>query len=207
MNRGKLIVLTGIDGCGKSTHAGLLAEKLEMSGYTVVKGRTSPRKMPMHKTIQHIRNSLATDGIKFPLDIRAICLAVAMYDYVQSEIVPALENGKIVVLDRYIESTYVYLKGRNIDYRWPTAILNLLPKPDLTLYLNISPDIAASRISIRDELQVHERPEILSEIYKTFMEYNNEHPEIKRIDTNRDMENVHNDILDAALRMLNGEQI
>jgi dTMP kinase len=103
--RGHFITFEGGEGSGKSTHAATLAQRLQSLGIKVVLTR-EPGGSAGAEIIRHILLS----GIAKPLgaETEAILFAAARDDHVRSTILPALEAGKWVICDRFIDSTRVY---------------------------------------------------------------------------------------------------
>ena len=105
------IVIDGIDGAGKSTQAALLAEALERDGHSVVKVR-DPGGTELSDRIRAVLLSPST-----PISpIAELCLYAAARAQLVNEIIrPALEEGKVVVSDRFTWSTFAYQGwGRNL---------------------------------------------------------------------------------------------
>ena len=146
MPRGTLIVIEGIDGTGKSTHARSLGEWLTSHGRQVVLSR-EPTDGPWGAKL---RASAATgrltagDELEYFLNDRR--------QHVEEIITPALAAGKAVVLDRYYFSTMAYQGARGFD---PVEIRHLneqfAPVPDLLLILDLEVDTALQRIGSRGD--------------------------------------------------------
>ena len=168
---GKLLVLTGVDGCGKSTQYENLKDWLKKNEYSF-KGITfSPRKRENYSIYHDMKYGLLDEGIEMPADIRSIILAFDTYVQICTELMDALNSYDIVVTDRYIESTIIYLKARGIDSYWPYQILKKAPNPDLYLYIDTKIDTCIERVYTRKKKrQSHETPEIMKCVQKIFNE-------------------------------------
>jgi dTMP kinase len=148
--RGKFITFEGGEGTGKSTQAGLLANKLESLGLGVLLTR-EPGGSPGAEIIRHVLLS----GAAKPLgaDAEAMLFAAAREDHVRCTIEPALAAGKWVVCDRFADSTRVYqgalgqVDRRLIKGLERVSIGDLLP--DLTLILDVPVDVALERRALR----------------------------------------------------------
>ena len=146
MQRGLFIVIDGIDGTGKSTHARRLGEWFESQGRVVVLSR-EPTAGPWGKKL---RESAATgrlspeDELEYFLNDRR--------QHVTEIIAPALAAGKVVILDRYYFSTMAYQGARGFD---PAEIRRrneeFAPVPDLLLILDLEVDQALQRIGARGD--------------------------------------------------------
>lgn len=139
--RGRLIALEGIDGCGKSTQARILADRLGAL-------RTfEPGATPLGAALR----ALLLDPGEAPVAERAEALLMAAdrAQHVADVLEPALASGRWVVTDRYAASTLAYQGfGRGLDrvdleavVTWATGGLH----PDLTVLLDLSPAAAAGR--------------------------------------------------------------
>jgi dTMP kinase len=139
--RGRLIVVEGIDGAGKSTQVARLATALRERGVTVTVSR-EPTDGPWGKKI---RASAATG--RMPLDEELAAFIEDRKEHVATLIRPALERGETVLLDRYYYSTIAYQGARGGD----TAAIRraneaIAPKPHLALLIDFDPEQALRRI-------------------------------------------------------------
>jgi dTMP kinase len=142
---GSLLIFEGIDGTGKSTQMSLLAKALEENGHTVVTSR-EPTNGPFG---QKLRDSMTTGRLS-PEEELAL-FHDDRRDHVEHLILPALEAGKIVILDRYYFSTMAYQGARGFD---PEEIRRLnedfAPVPDQVFLLELPIETALERIGCRD---------------------------------------------------------
>lgn len=149
--RGKFITFEGIDGCGKSTQAKLLAEKLMAAGKRVVLTR-EPGGTPL---AERVREALLSQESKPSSQAELLLFLAARAQSVADVVEPALESGAWVVCDRFSDSTFAYQGyGRGMD----VATLEKLDafatsglKPDLTILLDLDREASKSRIAIREE--------------------------------------------------------
>jgi dTMP kinase len=142
---GIFITLEGIDGCGKSTQARLLAKELRRMGYDVVLTR-EPGGTPLGKKLRPIL--LHPDSIICP-EAELLLYLADRAQHVKTVILPALEDYQIVISERFADSTIAYqAAGRGLPEKTVVA-LNLTATggltPDLTLLLDISPAAAGKR--------------------------------------------------------------
>jgi dTMP kinase len=147
---GRFITFEGGEGGGKSTHAKLLAERLEQGGIEVVLTR-EPGGSPGAEIIRHVLLS----GAAKPLgaETEAILFAAARDDHVRATIEPALEAGKWVICDRFLDSTRVYqgMLG-HVDARLIRGLERVTvgtTMPDLTLILDVPVELGLERASKR----------------------------------------------------------
>ena len=152
MTRGKFIVLEGGEGAGKSTQARLLAEALTARGLDIVTTR-EPGGTPGAEVIRTLL--LDTQGEGWGLRAEALLFAAARADHVERLIRPAIEAGKWVICDRFLDSSRAYQGGagglRDEDIVTLHRIGSAGLLPDLTLLIEVSPEIAAERLAMRDQ--------------------------------------------------------
>ena len=151
MARGKFITFEGGEGCGKSTQVRRLAEALKREGVDAVLTR-EPGGTWLAEEIRHLIKDQTTDA---PCDRSELLLFLAARaQLVKNVIRPALEAGKWVVSDRFSDSTLAYQGyGRGL----PLEILRMANdfaceglEPDLTLLLEVSPEVAQQRMRKRE---------------------------------------------------------
>lgn len=148
--RGRLITFEGGEGTGKSTHAGLLVERLKTLGIAVVRTR-EPGGSPGAEAIRHVLLS----GAAKPLgpSAEAILFAAARDDHVKQLIEPALACGAWVVCDRFIDSTRVYQGALgHVDMKFIRALERATIgelMPDLTFVLDVPAEDGISRANKR----------------------------------------------------------
>ncbi|OUO61832.1 dTMP kinase [Collinsella sp. An271] len=146
------ITLEGIDGCGKSTQARLVAAALKHAGHEVV----SLREPGGVAISEKIRALLLDPENKAMCDTCELLLYEAARAQLVHEIVrPALAEGKVVVCDRFFDSTSAYQAFAGTVAREDADVANALAVgdcvPDLTLVFDIDPAAAASRREQRDD--------------------------------------------------------
>jgi len=139
MSKGKFIVLDGIDGSGTTTHAKLLKNWLMQKGYAVVL-TTEPSKRKIGTLIRKIIRTTETST-----EIDALLFAADRLDHVEMVIKPGLAANKIVISDRYVESTIAYQTTAGLDIGWVLELNKFIINPDLTIILDIEPEIGLNR--------------------------------------------------------------
>ena len=148
--RGRFITFEGGEGGGKSTHARLLAQRLKAAGVDVVVTR-EPGGSPGAEIIRHVLLS----GAAKPLgpETEAILFAAARDDHVRNTIAPALEAGRGVICDRFMDSTRVYQGALgNVDLRLIKGLERVTVGdvvPDLTIILDVPADVGLRRAAQR----------------------------------------------------------
>lgn len=148
MIEGKFITIEGPEGAGKTTIIAMLAEKLSADGYDVVLTR-EPGGIEIAEQIR----SVILDKSNTAMDPRteALLYAAARRQHLVERVKPALEAGKIVLCDRFIDSSLAYqgyARGLGMDEVLTInqfAIEHMMPS--LTLYFDIDPELGLSRIN------------------------------------------------------------
>ena len=150
--RGRFVTFEGCEGSGKSTQIRLLGEKLTQEGVDFIITREpggSDVAEQIRKIILDGRNTAMCD------ECEALLYAAARVQHLREIVVPALDKGKLVICDRYVDSSLAYqgaARGLGYDY---IAKINSLAigeyAPDLTVFLNISPKAAFERKHGADE--------------------------------------------------------
>ena len=157
--KGKFIVLEGIDGCGKTTHAKLLAQWLTANGHSVLH-----TKEPSHGRIGLLlREYLKKDNL--PL-IDALLFTADRVEHVEKEINPALSDGKVVVCERYFYSTMAYQMAQGLAKKWLHDLNSFAAKPDLIILLDLSPDVSVKRTTTNEKFEKLEFLKKVSANYK-----------------------------------------
>lgn len=148
--RGLFITLEGGEGAGKSSQIELLRKKLTDEGHDVVVTR-EPGGTRGAEIIRHVLLSGAAE--KLGSEAEAMLFSAARSDHVEEVIRPALEKGKTVLCDRFIDSTRVYQGGEGkVDMDYLYQLEELVCEnvwPDMTLILDIDPEIGMKRANSR----------------------------------------------------------
>ena len=143
------ITLEGGEGAGKSTQAGLLADRLTQAGRTVLRTR-EPGGAP---GAELLRSLLLGGTIDWSPSAETYLHFAARAEHLSRTILPALAAETIVICDRFADSTMAYQGyGQGADRALIAGLTALLPiQPDLTLLLETSPETGANRVASRAE--------------------------------------------------------
>ena len=186
MNQGYLIALEGVDGTGKSTQCGLLADYLESCDFPVVRLReptTGVWGQKIRKILTEGRGDVTPEEeLKYFINDRK--------EDVEQNILPALEQGKVVLIDRYYYSTAAYQGALGFD---PLKIIDdnelFAPRPDLLFIIQGSLDESFRRIEQgRDSFSSFEKRDYLEKVRSIFDRFTGDH--IRRIDGDPPIEKV-----------------
>ena len=205
--KGLFITFEGGEGAGKSTQIVKLREALENLGFDVVQTR-EPGGCPEAEQIRDLILGSAQHHFD-PLS-ETLLLYAARYEHVKKKIQPALDAGKIVLCDRFADSTLVYqgyaggLSLSLLETLYALIIGDL--KPDLTFVLDLSIEISSERTQSRGlpqdrfeskDIDFHRR------LRKGFLELAQQHPErMVVIDASRTIEEIFQQILKLFLTKL-----
>ncbi|MBS1148553.1 MAG: tmk [Myxococcaceae bacterium] len=146
----RFVVIEGLDGAGTTTQCAALARELRAEGREVLTTR-EPSDGPIGKMIrQALTRQLGLSAKKKPLtpETLALMFAADRVDHVAREIEPALERGAVVLSDRYLLSSLAY-QGSQLPIGWVEEINARARVPDLTLFLEIDPELGAQRRAVR----------------------------------------------------------
>jgi dTMP kinase len=146
---GYFISFEGIDGSGKSTQARLLADHLRGTGRDVVLTR-EPGGSPGAEQIRAL--VLEGDGDRWSPETELLLFTAARRDHLERTIAPALEAGKIVICDRFADSTRLYQGLARADLRKLVDQLHNLMigrEPDLTILIDMDPATGLGRALAR----------------------------------------------------------
>ncbi|HEY0958839.1 MAG TPA: dTMP kinase [Novosphingobium sp.] len=212
MTRGKFIVLEGGEGAGKSTQARLLAEALAARGLDIVTTR-EPGGTPGAETIRTLLLDL--EGEEWGLRAEALLFAAARADHVERLIRPAIEAGTWVICDRFLDSNRAYqggaggLQDEDIVTLHRIGSAGLLP--DMTLLIEVPPEVAAERLAMRDQeggdriggrdASYHAR------VAATFVQLAEAEPNrFRRVDSSGSRETTHLAIMDLLAPLLDSAE-
>lgn len=192
-----MIVIEGIDGAGTTTQMRRLAQALAQSGVTAHATR-EPSDGPVGKLLREILL-----GAHAPMDQTTLSLLFAAdrADHLQREVEPALARGHIVISDRWYHSSLAY-QGTGEERLWIAELNRRARRPDLTVYIDVAPEIAAERRrkaerehEIFDELGTQRR---VVAGYRAAIDMLAPIERIEIVDGNRSIEQVSEDIVRLA---------
>lgn len=186
--KGKLIVIEGIDGSGKSTCAKNLAEKLNSINIKTI--------YTFEPTHSHYGAKLRDGMLSEDLDAEEELLLFVKdrKEHIEYMIKPALEEGYFIILDRYFYSSIAYQGAKGIDIN---RIINMhkdfIIKPDIVFIFHLPIDIALNRIiSKRGIADRFENETYLKKVDKIFHSFNE--PFIYHIDTDKDIKIINDEL-------------
>jgi dTMP kinase len=176
-DRGIFICVEGLDGCGKTTQAKLLVRRLKGDYDAVFTAEPSDGRIgkliKKHYLHAEKRGSAVVEALLFAAD---------RLEHLKSEVLPALDEGKLVVSDRYIYSSFAYQGTAGLDLKWIEKINEHAVHPDLALFIDVEPETVIRRLkrnrSVMENLETQLK---VREIYLRFVDKG----ALVRVDGNR----------------------
>jgi len=164
MHQSLFIILDGIDGVGTTTHSKLLAGFLSLKGL-----KTYLTQEPSSSEIGKLLRIYLKDK-RIPASTDALLFAADRVLHYKNEIKKKLEEGYIVISDRYIESSIAYQSSQSdeITIEWVENLNLFAGKPDLTIILDIDPKISLSRKN-QEFLEKFEDTSLLDKVRRVYL--------------------------------------
>lgn len=188
--KGFFICLEGLDGCGKTTQAKLLVGKLRETRVAVYTAEPSQGKVG-----QFIKEYCLHGITRGSAIVEALLFAADRYEHVTNEITPALNQGKLVVSDRYLYSSLAYQGAAGVDLDWIQIINRHAIRPDLAILIDVDPEIVVKRLKPRRS--VMENLTTQKKVRKVYMKFVGE-KQLVKINGNQEVKAVAEDILKSV---------
>ena len=210
--KGLFITFEGTEGCGKSTQAGLLAERLRRTGQAVRVLR-EPGGTPIGEEIRHtLKHSRLNHAMTAEAEL--LLLNASRAQLVREAIRPALAAGEVVLCDRFYDSTVAYQGyGRQLDLKMVRTLIDFAvgeTRPDLTLMLAVPLEVSEARRrqrqgngpAVRDRFEEADRA-FFERVEAGFRQIAAEEPQrVALIDSTREVEKVSADIWSRVASLL-----
>lgn len=184
--RGKIIVIEGTDKAGKTSQSRMLAETLKVSGKVCVildfPDYTTPIGMEIKAFLEGKRDYLP--------EVKHLLFSANRWEK-KKEIESMLENGTIIVMNRYWQSNLVYGVANSMDINWLLRLDKGLPKEDIVLVILVNPSISAKRAEMQDAFESD--PQLAAKAYKNYLKFAKQY-RWKVIDGSKSKEQVHQEI-------------
>lgn len=202
MKKGKFITFEGADGCGKTTQLLLLRDYLINKGYEVVLTRE-----PGAKGLgERIRDILLNYDGEVSDRCESFLFLADRAQNIDTIVIPAIEQGKIVLCDRHTDSTVAYQGyGRGLDVEQINMLNNLATKglkPDLTLVFDVDVRTSMKRVGTSKDRMESAGMEFFNRVRNGYLELAKLEPErIKVVDATKSIEEVHECVVEIADRL------
>lgn len=204
--RGKFVTFEGIEGCGKSTQTNLLAKNLRERGHTVLLTR-EPGGPPIGEAIRTIL--LNPDFTEMSPMTELLLYVAARHQHIEELIKPALAEGKIVLSDRYADSSFAYqgaarrLKTETLKEIHRTAGADF--KPHLTFLFDLPPETGLKRVAARGSMDRFEKEQLHfhQKVREGYLDIAKKEPaRVKIIPAEQNIDAVANAVLKEILEIL-----
>ena len=205
MDMKKFITFEGGECSGKTTVIIELCKKLEELGIPYI----STREPGGIRIAEDIRNIiLDINNTAMTRECEALLYAASRMQHLSERVLPALEQGKVVICDRFLDSSLAYqgyARGIGFDDVLKANSFALEYLPGLTIFIDVTPDVALKRLSGRDKTDRLdlEKNDFHQRVYEGYHEVMKMYPKrVVRVDGNQDLESVVNDCISVVLNYL-----
>ena len=195
MSRGKFITLEGIDGAGKSTHLGFVAEHLRTLGKQVLTTR-EPGGTPLGEMLRDMVLSQAMH-----IETETLIMFASRREHIHKVILPALDKGLWVISDRFTDATFAYQGGgRGIAAERLKSLEDWVQnglQPDLTLLFDVPIAVSQQRLSCNQSLDrfEQEKQDFFSRVRNAYLDRASAFSQrIKVVDSNRSIAAIQADL-------------
>lgn len=192
--KGIFIVIEGLDGSGKTTQAGLLAKKLSQKYNVLLTAEPSRGKIGTF-----IRQGCLYEEKRLPTEAEALLFAADRIEHMQKEVKPALDEGKLVICDRYIYSSLAYQGSARLSLDWIETINARALQPDFSIFIDVDPERVMERLqrkkSVMETLETQRK---VREVYLKFVEKG----ELIRVDGDKPKKAVGDELYAVVLGLL-----
>lgn len=197
--KGKFIVLDGGDGCGKSTQAELLSKWVEEQGVSVASFR-DPGTTEIGEKIRNILLDIAHE--KMTANTEMLLYMAARAQLWAEEIEPALEQGKCVIMDRWISSTFAYqgYAGKLGMEKVLQVAEHSLERiwPEVTIVLDVDTETATSRMDRELDRMEQKGKEFHAKVREGFLKLADLGQDVTVIDATQTIEAIHEQVVAAV---------
>jgi len=193
--RGLLVVFEGLDQSGKQTQAERLRDRLTAAGRSV-----RLLSFPSYETHIGAEIGRALKGERdYAADTMQLLYVANRFEW-KPEIERELAEGTVVVCDRYLASSVAYGEAFGLDGAWLSEIQRYLPQPDLTVLLDIEPQVSASR-KTADRDKYERDLALLARVRESYLRQASS-PRWLRLDAGRDRDAVAAEVYSAVTPLL-----
>lgn len=222
---GKIIVIEGLDGCGKQTQSEKLYQRLKEENYPVMKIAYPRYENPSSSLVKmYLSGEFGKNPNEISPYIASTFYAVDRYASYKQDYEEFYKNGGILILDRYVTANMVHQAGKIDDIEERDKFLKWLwdfefnlfgiPVPDKVFFLNIPPEVSQKLMAERENKFSHEKEKDIHESNKEYLNkmYNSACYLIEKFNwdeinctkdgTLRSIEDIHKEIYEKAMQIL-----
>ena len=185
---GVLVNLEGIDGCGKSTQSKLLLEKLEGKGEKVIILK-EPTKRPHGQKLWDVLHGKRKASNEEILEL----FVLDRKQHVEEKIQPALDDGTVILMDRYYYSSMAYQVAGGIDVEEIREKHVFAPRPDVVLIFDLPVSVALERVKGHSDADEFEKEEHLEKVREAYLDLEND-PLVRIVDATGTPEEIFGNV-------------
>ena len=205
MRKGKFITFEGGECSGKTSIITAVCKELEKRGISYISTR-EPGGIDISEQIRSI--ILDVNNTAMTEETEALLYAASRMQHLSERVIPAINNGTIVICDRFLDSSLAYqgyARGLGMDSVLRINHFALKHLPDVTFFIDVTPDIALKRLANRnksdrldlEEMKFHE------DVYNGYLKVCQMYPErVIRIDGNRSLEEIIEDCVNRVINII-----
>ncbi|MBP3285011.1 MAG: deoxynucleoside kinase [Clostridia bacterium] len=222
---GKIIVIEGLDGCGKQTQSEKLYQRLKEENYPVMKIAYPRYENPSSSLVKmYLSGEFGKNPNEISPYIASTFYAVDRYASYKQDYEEFYKNGGILILDRYVTANMVHQAGKIDDIEERDKFLKWLwdfefnlfgiPVPDKVFFLNIPPEVSQKLMAERENKFSHEKEKDIHESNKEYLnkmytsacylieKFNWDEINCTKDGTLRSIEDIHKEIYEKAMQIL-----
>jgi len=194
VSRGVFICVEGLDGCGKTTQAKLLVKRLKKTRETIY--TAEPSRGEIGKLVKKCYLHAEKRGLPV---VEALLFAADRLEHLKNEVLPALDEGKTVVSDRYVFSSLAYQGAAGLDLDWIEKINEQAVPPDLAIFIDVEPETVIHRLKRKRSVMENLQTQLwVREVYLKYVELG----KLARIDGNKPKREVSRDLFNLVRNYL-----
>jgi dTMP kinase len=192
--KGKIIVIEGTDKAGKTIQSRMLMEALKVSGKVCV-----TLDFPDYTTPIGIEIRAFLDGRRdYPAEVKHLLFSANRWEK-KKEIESMIENGTIVIMNRYWQSNLIYGAASGMDTSWLLRLDKGLPKEDIVLVLLVNTSVSTKRAETQDVFEAD--VQLAARAYKNYLKFAKQY-KWKVLDGSKSKDQVHQEIMKVIRKEL-----
>jgi len=192
--KGKIIVIEGTDKAGKTIQSRMLMEALKVSGKICV-----TLDFPDYTTPIGMEIRAFLDGRRdYPAEVKHLLFSANRWEK-KKEIESMIENGTIVIMNRYWQSNLVYGAASGMDTSWLLRLDKGLPKEDIVLVLLVNTSVSTKRAETQDVFEAD--VQLAARAYKNYLNFAKQY-KWKVLDGSKSKDQVHQEIMKVIRKEL-----
>lgn len=192
--KGKIIVIEGTDKAGKTIQSRMLMDALKMSGKVCV-----TLDFPDYTTPIGMEIRAFLDGRRdYPSEVKHLLFSANRWEK-KKEIESMIENGTIVIMNRYWQSNLIYGAASGMDTSWLLRLDKGLPKEDIVLVLLVNTSVSTKRAETQDVFEAD--VQLTARAYKNYLKFAKQY-KWKVLDGSKSKDQVHQEIMKVIRKEL-----